>query len=63
MQRLIANAPQLEIEELAYDAHKLAEAAGMLGISDISHWRRRCQNADAVGDRGEATYNLQKSQP
>ena len=37
MQHRIANAPQLEIEELAYDAHKLAEAAGMLGIRDISH--------------------------
>jgi hypothetical protein len=35
MQHLIANASQLEIEELAYDAHKLAEAAGMLAISDI----------------------------
>ena len=36
MQHLIANAPQLEIEELAYDAQKLAGAAGMLGISDIA---------------------------
>ena len=43
MQHLIANAHQLEIEELAYDAHKLAEAAGMLGISDIMHWLRGCQ--------------------
>jgi len=58
MQHLIANAPQLEIEKLAYDAYKLVEAAGMLGISDISHWRRRCQNAAAVGDRGEATSQL-----
>mgnify|MGYP001996469479 FL=1 len=58
MQHLIANAPQLEIEELAYDAHKLAEAAGMLGISDISHWLRGRQNAAAVGDRGEATSQL-----
>ena len=58
MQHLIANAHQLEIEELAYDAHKLAEAAGMLGISDIMHWLRGCQNAAAVGDRGETTSQL-----
>ena len=58
MQHLIANAPQLEIEELAYDAQKLAGAAGMLGISDIAYRLRGCQNAAAVGDRGEATSQL-----
>ncbi|MDB3928727.1 response regulator [Paracoccaceae bacterium] len=58
MQHLIANAPQLEIEELAYNAHKLAGAAGMLGISDIAYRLRGCQNAAAVGDRGEATSQL-----
>ena len=42
MQHLIANAPQLEIEELAYDAQKLAGAAGMLGISDIAYRLRGC---------------------
>ncbi|MDG1317920.1 MAG: Hpt domain-containing protein [Paracoccaceae bacterium] len=55
MQHLIANAPQLEIEELAYNAHKLAGAAGMLGISDIAYRLQGCQHAAAVGDRGEAT--------
>jgi HPt (histidine-containing phosphotransfer) domain-containing protein len=58
MQHLIANAPQLEIEELAYNAHKLAGAAGMLGISDIAYRLRGCQNAATVGVRGEATSQL-----
>ena len=58
MQQLIENAPQLEIEELAYNAHRLAGAAGMLGISDIAHRLRGCQNAAAVGDRAEATSQL-----
>ena len=58
MQHLIANAPQLEIEELAYDAQKLAGAAGMLGISDIAYRLRGCQNAATVGVRGEATSQL-----
>jgi len=58
MQQLIENAPQLEIEELAYNAHRLAGAAGMLGISDIAYHLRGCQNAAAVGDRAEATSQL-----
>ena len=55
---LLQTPPQLEIEELAYNAHKLAGAAGMLGISDIAYRLRGCQNAAAVGDRGEATSQL-----
>ena len=30
----------------------------MLGISDIAHHLRGCQNAAAVGDRAEATSQL-----
>ena len=63
MQRLIANAPQLEIEELAYDAHKLAKAAGMLGISDISHWLRSAKMLPQWEIGVRQHHNLQKSQP
>ena len=58
IQQLIESAPRLEIQELAQDAHKLAGAAGMLGISDIEYCLRSCQNAAAAGDRAAASSQL-----